>query len=118
MLDQDTIQLHPDLIVSCSGVDQIRFFLPAARDDFRDLSARPIDGTGTAELSDGGGERLRGRDETGRRGTLSHLVLFPEDRPFFLGLSAFVDSAKEINPTRGDLVAVRRVIGTLTEQND
>ena len=84
MLDQDTIQLHPDLIVSCSGVDQIRFFLPAARDDFRDLSARPIDGTGTDELSDGGGERLRGRDETGQRGTLSHLVLFPEDRPFFL----------------------------------
>ena len=63
-------------------------------------------GAGTTEPSDGGGERLRGQEEADRRGTLSHLVLFPVGRPFFFTL---VGSA-EIIPTHRDLVAVGRNI--------
>ena len=63
-------------------------------------------GAGTAEPSGGGGERLHGREEADRRGTLSHLVLFPVGRPFFYTL---VGSA-EIISTHRDLVAVGRNI--------
>ena len=86
--------------------------LPVTRDAFRERSARPIGGTGetyldraamtagqgagTAEPSGGGGERLRGRGETDRRGTLSHLVLLPAGQPFFLGPSTLVGSIAEI----------------------
>jgi hypothetical protein len=46
---------------------------------------------------------------------LFHLVLFPEGRPFFLGLSVLVGTAEEIIPTHEDLIAVRRIIGILAE---
>ena len=53
-------------------------------------------GAGTAKPSGGGGERLRGREEADRRGTLSHLVFLPEGRPFFFGPSTLIGSAAEI----------------------
>ena len=64
-------------------VDADRLLLLVARDVLRDQSARSVDGAGetyldratmaagrgagTSEPSGGGGERLRGREETGQR---------------------------------------------------
>ena len=113
------------------GVNAARFLLLTAKDALRDRSARPVGGEGdsdlyratmtagrgavTAKPSGGGGERLRGREETGRRSMLFHLVLFPEGLPIFLGLSVLVGTAEEIIPTHEDLIAVRRIIGILAE---
>ena len=63
-------------------------------------------GAGTVKPSGGSGEQLHGREEADQRGTLSHLVLFPVDRPLFFTLV----SSAEIIPTHRDLEAFQRNI--------
>ena len=60
------------------------------------MTAGRVAGTAEPSSGGGGGERLRGRGETDRQGTLSHLVLLPAGRPFFLGPSTLVGSIAEI----------------------